>query len=93
MRLTESIHHSGRVAIMDSGFCVLQSLVQLAFVGVYGLAVIKKRRYWPKYIKGDAIDSHFESKGIGETDSLPGTLDGINFKSLLYKRGRLRNER
>jgi hypothetical protein len=85
MRLTESIHHSGRVVIMDSGFCVLQSLIQLASVGVYGSAVIKKRRYWPKYINGDAIDSQFESKEIGETDSLPGTLDGINFKVFCMK--------
>ncbi len=36
MRLTESIHHSGRVVIMDSGFCcVLEPLVKLASVGVY----------------------------------------------------------
>ena len=85
MRLTESIHHSGRVVIMDSGFCVLQSLIQLASVGVYESAVIKKRRYWPKYINGDAIDLHFESKDIGETDSLPGTLDGINFEVFCMK--------
>jgi hypothetical protein len=26
MRLTESIHHSGRVVIMDIGFCVLKAL-------------------------------------------------------------------
>ncbi|KAI2498691.1 Transposase IS4 [Fragilaria crotonensis] len=85
MRLTESIHHSGRVVIMDSGFCALQSLIQLASVGVYGSAVIKERRYFPKYINGDAIDPHFESKGIGETDILPGTLDGINFKIFCMK--------
>ncbi|KAI2504308.1 xylulose kinase [Fragilaria crotonensis] len=85
MRLTESIHHSGRVVIMDSGFCALQSLIQLASVGVYGSAVIKERRYFPEYINGDAIDPHFESKGIGETDILPGTLDGINFKIFCMK--------
>jgi hypothetical protein len=80
MRLTESIHHSGRVVIMDSGFCVLKGLVQLASVGVYASAVIKTRRYWPKYIDGAAIDSHFDFKEISTTDSLPGTLDGTNFK-------------
>ncbi|KAI2500665.1 Transposase IS4 [Fragilaria crotonensis] len=85
MRLTESIHHSGRVVIMDSGFCVLKGLVQLASVGVYASAVIKKRRYWPKYIDGAAIDSHFDLKEIGTTDSLPGTLDGINFKVFCMK--------
>ncbi len=83
MRLTESIHHSGRVVIMDSGFCVLKGLVQLASVGVvYASLVIKKRRYWPMYIDGAAIYSHFDLKEIGTTDSLPGTLDGTNFKVL-----------
>ncbi len=38
MRLTESIHHSGSVVIMDSGFCVLKGLVKLASVGIYASA-------------------------------------------------------
>ena len=85
LRLTESIHHSGRVVIMDSGFCVLQALVKLASHGVYSSAVIKKRRYWPKYIDGRAIDPRFDLKEIGVTDSLPGTLDGVNFKVFCMK--------
>ena len=51
LRLTESIHHSGRVGrvvIMDSGFCVFLALMKLASFCVYLSAVIKKRRYWPK---------------------------------------------
>ena len=80
LRLTDSIAHSGRVVIMDSGFCVLKALIKLASVGVYGSAVIKKRRYWPKYIDGGAIDTHFDFKEIGTTDSLPGTMDGVSFK-------------
>jgi hypothetical protein len=85
LRLTESIHHSGRVVIMDSGFCELQALVKLASFGVYSSAVIKKRRYWPKYIDGGEIDSHFDFKEVGKTDSLPGTLDGTNFKVFFMK--------
>ena len=85
LRLTESIHHSGRVVIMDSGFCVLQALVKLASFGVYSSAVIKKQRYWPKHIDGSAIDSHFDFKEVGKTDSLPGTLDGTNFKVFCMK--------
>jgi hypothetical protein len=85
LRLTESIHHSGRVVIMDSGFCVLQALVKLASFGVYSSAVIKKRRYWPKHINGSEIDLHFDSKEIGQTDSLPGILDGQHFKVFCMK--------
>jgi Transposase IS4 len=43
MHLTKSIHHSGRVVIIDSGFCVLKALIKLASIGgVYSFAVIKK---------------------------------------------------
>lgn len=74
LRLTDSIHHSGRVVIMDSGFCVLQSLLMLASRGVYASAVIKKRRFWPKHINGDEIDKHFEGKEVGSVDALPGSM-------------------
>ena len=42
MRLPESIHLSGRVVIMDSGFCVLKALM-LVSISVYSLAVIGLR--------------------------------------------------
>ncbi len=85
VRLTESIHLSGRVVILDSGFNMLQALIKLASVGVYSSAVIKKRRYWPKYIDSGEIDLHFDLKEVGQTDSLPGTLDGTNFKAFCMK--------
>jgi hypothetical protein len=53
-RLTRSIWHSGKVVILDSGFCVLQALI-INFKkkrGLYAGAVIKKRKYWPKFIQG-----------------------------------------
>lgn len=48
LRLCSSIFQSGRVIILDSGFCVLQGIVELCQRGVFASAVIKKRRYWPK---------------------------------------------
>jgi hypothetical protein len=83
--LTDSIHHLGRVVIMDSGFCVLLALLKLASVGVYGSAVIKKRRFWPKYILGDKIDRRFEGKEIGFVDALPLLLEGHCFKIFCMK--------
>jgi hypothetical protein len=42
LRLTESIHHSGRVVIMDKSFSVLTNgLVKLASFGVYASADIQ----------------------------------------------------
>jgi hypothetical protein len=74
MRLTESIHHSGRVVIMDSGFCVLKALTKLVSVGVYSSAVIKKRRYWPKYVKGNEIDARFRDSEVVTWAALPGSF-------------------
>ena len=33
--------------------------------GVYGQSLIKKGRYWPKNVPGDAIDSYFTNKELG----------------------------
>ena len=85
LRLCESIMHSGRVVIMDSGFCVLQALTELFLVGIYSSAVIKKRRYWPKYIDGEGIDQQFQTEKVGQCDSLPGTLSGKAFSIFCMK--------
>ena len=57
------------VLILDSGFCILRVIVEL-----------KKRRYWPKHVDGDQINSHFDDKDIGDIDSLRGRLDNIPFR-------------
>ena len=49
------------------------------------MALIKKRRFWPKYIDGDAINLHFKDKDIGKSDSLPGKMHDIPFYILGMK--------
>ena len=61
----EPIFTRGNVVILDSGFCVLKGIVELKKRGVYASALIKKRKYWPKYIKDDAICDHFTDKNVG----------------------------
>ena len=73
------IYHKGFVVILDSGFCVLKGIIELRTKGVFASALIKKRRYWPKYIKGDDIKAHFKNKNMGDADSRAGTLDNIPF--------------
>ena len=85
LRLTESIAHSGRVVIMDSGFCVLKALIELYNQGIFGSAVIKKRRFWPKYIDGDGIDKRFEDRNVGTVEDHPGMLGGVPFKVFVLK--------
>ena len=79
LRLCESIFHIGMIVVLDSGFCVLRAIIELKKRGVFASALIKKRRYWPKYVDGDEIDKHFENKAIGHADSLPGKIHDIPF--------------
>ena len=68
LRMLTPIFHKGYVIILDSGFCVLKGIIELR-KKVFASALIKKRRYWPKFIRGDDIKAHFDNKEVGETDS------------------------
>ena len=58
---------------------MLQAVIELAKVGCYAAALIKKRRYWPKHVKGKEIKKHFEDKYVGDIDAMAGKLDNIPF--------------
>ena len=60
LRACASLASSGKIVILDSGFCVLQALLELRKIGVFASAVIKKRRYWPKHYPGDEIDRYMK---------------------------------
>ena len=85
LRLCQGIFGTGKVVILDSGFCVLAALMQLLNYGTHALALVKKRRHWPRHIRGDFINAHFEDKKVGEVDCLPGTLSGSPFKVVVQK--------
>jgi hypothetical protein len=81
LRMLATYLSTGRYVILDSGFCVLKSLVELKKVGIFACAVIKKRRYWPAFVPGEAINRQFHNLGLGVGDSLAisGKLDGKDF--------------
>ncbi len=85
LRLCAGIAGRGMVVILDSGFCVLQGLVELKKIGVFASAVIKKRRYWPKHVPGEQIDDRMKEKEIGDVDALKGTLDGVPYNIMCMK--------
>ena len=70
---------------MDSGFCVTKVLVELRKKGVFGATLIKKRRYWPSNIKGDAIYTHFSSKYVGNVDSVKQVEYGVDYHVFCMK--------
>ena len=47
--------------------------------GVYAGALIKKRRYWPKFIKGDAMDSRMKDDAVGTTRVVKGLVDNVEY--------------
>ena len=85
LRLCKCLCGTGKVVVLDSGFCVLAALIALKNVGIYATAVIKKRRYWPRYVAGDVIDDHMKEKKIGETSSVRGILDRIPYNIFAMK--------
>jgi hypothetical protein len=85
LRLCKSIYSRGFVVILDSGFCVLQGIIELRKKGVFAAAVIKKRKYWPKHVPGDAIDEKMEPTEVGDCNSLPGILEGVPYDLFVMK--------
>ena len=65
LEMTNTIYHTVKIVSMDSGFCVSVIIIAMHDYGVYGQPLIKKRRYWPKNVTGDAIDSYFANKELG----------------------------
>ena len=76
---------SGKVVILDSGFCFLEGIVALKKVGVYAGDLIKKRRYWSKYVPDERIEEPFQTKDVSGTDSLYDEMDGVPYDIFCMK--------
>ena len=77
--MLEQYFYTGKYVVLDSGFCVLKSLIELKKKGLFACALIKKRRYWPTLVPGDAIDAHFSNKDVGDFDSIQGEFDNTTY--------------
>jgi len=71
--------------ILDSGFCILKGIIELKNVGVYAGALIKKRRYWPKHVPGDATDRYFQDKEVRSFDALCGYMNCMPYQIFCMK--------
>ena len=52
IRLCTPLFMTGKVVVLDSGYCVLLAVIALKKMGVFSSTLIKKRIYWPQYVKG-----------------------------------------
>ena len=85
LELCKSLWGSGKIVVLDSGFCVLMALIALKKVGVFAHAVIKKRRYWPKFVPGDEIEERLKEKEVGAVDCLKGQIDSVPYNIFTMK--------
>ena len=84
-RMAKPLWEIWKTVIMDSVFCVLEGLIGMYDIGVYGSSLVKKRGYWPSGINGNQINAHFEKKEIGEHDCHSGNWKGFDFDVFVVK--------
>ena len=53
---------------------MLCGLAELRKIGVFTSALIKKRRYWTKYVPGNMMDNHMYAKEAVSVDTLHGSM-------------------
>ena len=70
LQMCEPIFSTGKCVVIDSGFCGSKGVTALLDFGVYAAALIKKQKYFPKGVPGDAIDEYFADKDITHVDML-----------------------
>ena len=89
LRMCEPIFSTGKCVVLDSGFCVSKGITALLEFGVYAAALIKKWKYWPKGVPGDAIDKYFSDKDVTHVDMLEAITvegpEGKAFKIFCFK--------
>ena len=79
LRMCKPLYSSGKVVVLDSGFCVLKGIIKLAECGVYAAAQIKKRRYWPAFVPGEAIKEKMQNNEVGSMQCVKGTLNSTPY--------------
>ena len=56
LRMCDPIFLTVKCVVLDIGFCASKGIIALLEFSVYAVVLIKKRKYWPKGVTGDAID-------------------------------------
>ena len=76
---------TGKVVILDSFLLLLLALIVLKKMGVFSTALIKKIRYWPRYVKGEEIKAHFEDAPVGDIQIFPDKINEAKFDLFCLK--------
>ncbi len=59
----------------------MKAIMELRWNGLFGCGLIKKQKYWPKHIPGDALKAFLDQDGVqvGDFIAVTGRLDGIDY--------------
>ena len=74
LRMTEPLFGGGNVVALDSGFGALEVIRKLQEHGLYGVAIIKKKRYWPKHVGGEDLKARSAGGPVGSVVARCGTF-------------------
>ena len=85
VRMTNMLWGTGKVVVMERGFCVLEVLISIVEKGVLGSALIKKRRYWPKGVPAEEILWHMQNKQVGDVGAFQGSIRGKIYHIMAIK--------
>ena len=77
LRLTKTIHHTGKAVILDSEFCVLEASIALKKMGVFVTSVIKTRRCWPTHCPGCRCDTKMGPLAVGTVGAIKRAHDNV----------------
>ena len=70
---------------MDIGFYVLEGYISMVEKGVFGSAIIKQRRCWPKGVPAEEILRHKKNKEVGDVETVQGSIIGKRYNIMDIK--------
>ena len=78
-RMKKPLWGTRKVVVMDSGFYLVEGLISIVDKGVLGLALIKKRCYWPNGVPAEEILRHMQKKEVVDVDTVRGSIRGESY--------------
>ena len=58
----------------------MKGIVELIKKGIFAAELIKKRRYWPRYVDSEMIKNHFLHKEVNAVDAIKGQFNDVTIE-------------
>ena len=67
--MMEPIHHTGKIVLGNSDFCIVIGVMALPRFGIHGQFLIMKWKYWTKNVPVNYIDGYMATKPLGHMET------------------------